>query len=109
MLTKKILFANTKTPPQCAAKDGEAVLGKYHYVLALFLSSFIGNGYRTVSEPGRCAREPFVSTLLSWFWYSYCWVTALRIPAANVEPLCKHKPSLWLMHSTPREAEIWAH
>lgn len=52
MLTKKILSANTKTPPRCAAEDGGAVPGKYHYVPAPFLYSFIGNGYRTVSEPG---------------------------------------------------------
>lgn len=101
MLTKTILSANTKTPPRGAAEGGEAVPGKYHYVLALFLYSFIVNSYRTASAPGRCARESFLSTLLSWFWYPYCWVTALTTPAANVEPLCKLKPSLWLMHSTP--------
>lgn len=101
MLTKKILSANTKAPPQCAAEDGEAVLGKHHYVLVLFLYSFVGNDYRTESETGCCAGEPFVSTLLSWIWYSYCWVTARTIRAANIEPLCKHKPSLWSMHGTP--------
>lgn len=73
MLTKKILSANTKTPPQCAAEDEEAVPGKYHYVLALLLCSFIGNSCRTVSEPGRCAfRFDVAQLVLVFLPLGYC-------------------------------------
>lgn len=54
------------------------------YTLALFLYSFIRNGYRTSLEPGCCARKPLILTLLGWYWCSYCWVTVLTMPAANV-------------------------